>query len=114
MVGPADLDVNAEKASFAGRRVAEWDLAKIAAELQLASSRIPGGCVYEDGSFALVSDAILTGRPTKIDLAIDGRRFTGHHTGVLAFRKGEALVATAGSKLFCDGQDVGTPRPARP
>ena len=114
VVGPADLDVNAEKASFAGRRVAEWDLAKIAAELQLASSRIPGGCVYEDGSFALVSDAILTGRPTKIDLAIDGRRFTGHHTGVLAFRKGEALVATVGSKLFCDGQDVGTPRPDRP
>ena len=56
----------------------------------------------------------MHGRPTKIDLAIDGRRFTGHHTGVLAFRKGEALVATAGSKLFCDGQDVGTPRPARP
>ena len=98
VVGRADVDFDAEKAEFRGRRYDGCSTA-IAEKLGVPKSAIPGGCVYEDGSFVLASRGILDGKPTDFDFTVDGVRYTGRHTGLLAHRKGEPVVATPGYEL---------------
>ncbi|MBQ3124404.1 MAG: hypothetical protein IJC09_03140 [Clostridia bacterium] len=69
-------------------------------------SAIEGGCVYCDGSFSLVSDGILTGAPKEFDFEIDGIRYSGHHTGFLAYRNGSFAFATVGSELFIGDEKI--------
>jgi len=84
----ADLDylkanTEAEPASFGGLRSDDFDVS-LAERIGCPKSAIPGGCVYDDGSFCLVSEAAVTGQPTAFDVTVDGRRFRGTHTGVFA------------------------------
>ena len=69
-------------------------------------SAIDGGCVYLDGSFSLVSHGILNGEATEFDFEIDGVRYTGEHTGLLAYRRGSFAFATSGSRLLADGVEI--------
>ena len=98
VVGPADRDFDNDPASFKGRHFAEWSL-DILSALGCAKSAIPGGAVYDDGSFALVSRGILDGKPVKFDFTVDGARYLGSHTGMLAVRGGKVSVATDGWKM---------------
>ena len=98
VVGPADRDFNNAPAAFSGRHSAEWSM-DILDALGCAKSAIPGGAVYDDGSFALVSRGILDGAPTEFDFMVDGVRYKGHHTGILAVRGGKVAVATPGWAL---------------
>lgn len=67
---------------------------------------IEGGCVYCDGSFSLVSDGILKGEPKEFNFEIDGIKYSGHHTGLLAYRSGSFAFATDGSQLFVGNQKI--------
>ena len=98
VVGPADRDFDNDPASFAGRHFAECSM-DVLDSIGCAKSAIPGGAVYDDGSFALVSRGILDGAPTEFDFVLDGVRYSGRNTGVLAYRKGEPLVMTTGGEL---------------
>ena len=106
VVGRADIDFDAKPAAFRGRRYDTWK-PEIAEEIGAKPTGIPGGAVDEDGSFTLVSRGILDGKPTKFDFTVDGVRYSGRHTGVLAYRKGDALsFASPGSELSVDGVRV--------
>ena len=98
VVGPADRDFDNDLASFKGTHFAEWSL-DILSALGCAKSAIPGGAVYDDGSFALVSRGILDGKPVAFDFTVDGTRYKGSHTGILAVRGGKVVVATDGWKI---------------
>ncbi len=98
VVGPADRDFDNDPASFKGRHFAEWSL-DVLSSLGCAKSAIPGGAVYDDGSFALVSRGILDGKPVAFDFTVDGMRYKGSHTGILAVRGGKVVVATDGWKM---------------
>ena len=98
VVGPADRDFDNDPATFSGRHSAEWSM-DILDALGCSKSAIPGGVVYNDGSFALVSRGILDGAPTEFDFTVDGVRYTGRHTGILAVRGGKVAVATPGWTL---------------
>lgn len=98
VVGPADRDFDNAPARFSGRHFAEWSL-DILSALGCAKSAIQGGAVYDDGSFALVSRGILDGKPVSFDFTVDGTRYRGSHTGMLAVRNGKVVVATGGYKL---------------
>ena len=71
----------------------------LAARIGCPKSAIPDGCVYEDGGFCLVSEAIATGGKTAFDFTLGGHRFRGEHTGVLLWRDGKVIYATPGWKL---------------
>ena len=98
VVGPADRDFDDAPASFKGRHFADWSMGVLDA-IGCAKSAIPGGAVYDDGSFALVSRGILDGEPTEFDFTVGGVRYKGMHTGMLAVRGGKVIVATPGWKL---------------
>lgn len=98
VVGPADRDFDDAPASFEGRHFADWSMGVLDA-IGCAKSAIPGGAVYDDGSFALVSRGILDDEPTEFDFMVGGVRYKGRHTGVLAVRGGKVAVATPGWKL---------------
>jgi len=105
VVGRADMDFDAEPVSFRGTRHDTFSL-DILVKLGCPMSAIPGGAVTAEGGFSLVSDAMLTGKPTEFDFTLDGVRYTGRHTGVLAFRPGEPLLMTPGGALWADGKGV--------
>ena len=98
VVGPVDRDFDNNPAKFTGRHFAEWSI-DILSTLGCARSAIPGGAVYDDGSFALVSTGILNGKSEDFDINVDGIRYRGSHTGVLAVRDGKVAVATDGWKM---------------
>ena len=100
VVGCADLDFDADPATFGGVRVDSFST-DLAARIGCPKSAIPGGCVYEDGSFCLVSEAIATGGKTAFDFTLGGRRFRGEHTGVLLWRDDKVVYATPGGKMEC-------------
>lgn len=101
-VGRTDIDFNGEKAVLNIPTFAQFDLS-ILEEMKISKSAIQNGCVYDDGSFNLVSHSLLTGEATKFDFTVNGVRYNGEFTGLLAYRKGEFAFATKGSKLYENG-----------
>ncbi|MBQ0031453.1 MAG: hypothetical protein KBT68_01485 [bacterium] len=93
VVGRADIDFKAQPASFRGLHYDVWS-PKVAEAIGMRKSAIPGGCVYDDGSFCLVSDALVTGGRTQFDFVLDGVRHAGSHTGVYFWRGGKVAYAT--------------------
>lgn len=97
-VGRADIDCDGEPAELSIPVYPDFDFA-ILEKLGCPRSAIPEGCIYTDGSFALVSKAaLLENKPQPVDLTIDGVRYTGLNTGILAWRNG-LQVATDGGSL---------------
>lgn len=101
-VGRADIDFDGDAATLTIPCFEEFDLS-ILETINCPKSVIPGGCIYRDGSFSLMSHGVLTGEKTEFDFVIDGVRYAGHHTGLLAYRKGQYAFATEGSELWVDG-----------
>ena len=94
----ADQDFNGEKAELAIPLYEEFDLA-IPEKLSCPKSAIPNGCVYTDGSFVLVNQAgLLEGKAEAMDIMIEGVRYKGINTGILAYRNG-LQYATEGGTL---------------
>ena len=97
VVGRADIDFDAQPVAFRGRRFDAWS-PKVAEAIGMRKSAVPGGCAYDDGSFCLVSDALITGKRTPFDFTLDGVRHCGSHTGVYLWRDGKVAYATPGWK----------------
>lgn len=102
-VGRADIDFEGLPATLTIPCFKEFDLS-ILEEIHCEKSAIPNGCIYRDGSFSLVSHGILTGEAENFDFEIDGVRYTGHHTGLLAYRKDKFAFSTEGSELWVAGE----------
>ena len=82
-----------------------YDL-NILSDMACEKSAIDGGCVYNDGSFALVSHGILDKSKTQFSFEINGTKYEGQHTGILAYRKGVLAIATKGSELYVNGEPI--------
>lgn len=105
VVGKADLNFDAERAELAAPRYDEFSMS-ILQGMGCTKSAIDGGCVYEDGSFSLVSRGILTGEETTFEFTVGSVTYSGSHTGLLAYRKHKTAFATKGSKLYANGIPV--------
>lgn len=104
-VGVSGIDFNGEKAQLQIPTFAEFDLG-ILDKMGIEKSAIENGCIYDDGSFSLVSHGLMTGKIKTFDFTVNGVRYSGEYTGLLAYRKGEFAFATKGSKLFADGVEI--------
>ena len=105
VVGRDFVDFDGQEACLTVPTYSEFDLSVIE-KMGVGKNRMDGGCVYEDGSFSLVGMGILTGEKTEFDFCIDGIRYHGRHTGLLAYREDEYALATAGSCLFVNGREI--------
>ena len=104
-VGRFDTDFDGDPAVLSVPRYNDFSLS-ILEDLGCPKRAISGGCEYRDGSFALVSDALLGEKTTDFAFTLDGVHYTGTHTGILAYRRGDAAIATAGSELFANGTPI--------
>lgn len=105
-VGQVDLDFDAQPATLHIPCYPEFSL-DILNDIACPKSAIPGGCVARDGSFILTSEGgLLRGEKTNFDFTVDNVRYSGTHTGMLAYRSNEKAVYTEGCELFADGQKV--------
>ena len=105
VIGDADIDFDAEKAVHSFPTETEFDIRQLEA-IGCPKSAIPNGCVYKDGSFCLVHHGLLTGEAVPFDFTINGNRYTGTTTGMLAFRDGKIEAMSGGSVLFCNGCEI--------
>ena len=98
-VGRADIDFYGRPAGLTIPVYQEFSL-EILEKMKCPKSAVPDGCVYEDGSFCLVSlKGLRHNEPEQVELEIDGVRYAGCNTGILAWRNGELKVATPGGSL---------------
>lgn len=105
VAGKSGVDFNGNEVELTAPHFEEYShdiLDKIGCD----KSAIENGCVYEDGSFSLVTDGLLTNSISKFDFILNGKRIHGTHTGLLAYRENEFAFATAGSELFVDEQKI--------
>ena len=101
-MGRADIDFDAEPAHLNPPVYPEFSLS-ILEKMGCPKSAIPNGCVYADGSFVLVhKDGLLNGVKTQFDFTLDGVRYSGESTGILAYRKGVPLLCTEGGSVRID------------
>ena len=105
VVGKNGIDFDGNEVTLTAKNYEEYSL-EILGQIGCNKSAIEGGCVYEDGSFALVSKGILDQSVTDFEFVIDGITYRGKHTGILAYRKDKISFATKGSKLFADDVEV--------
>lgn len=101
VVGECGIDFNGEKVSLTAPLFNSFDLS-ILEKIGCKKSAIDNGCIYTDGSFSLVSDSLLTNKPTKFDFDLDGKKIRGKHTGLLAYRENKTAFATEDSELYID------------
>ena len=104
-IGCSGIDFNGNPVTLTAPHFEEFDM-KILETIGCPKSAIDGGCVYSDDSFSLVSKGLMTNEVTNFDFEINKKRYSGHHTGLLAYRAGSYAFATNGSKLFVDGCEV--------
>lgn len=94
----ANIDFNGEKAHLTIPLFEEYDLS-ILEKISCPKSGIPGGCIYTDGSFSLINKAgLLENKAQEVDITIEGTRYKGVNTGILAWRNG-LFTATDGGSL---------------
>lgn len=95
-VGRADIDYNGEPAELTIPVYPEYD-SSILEKMACPKRGIPEGCIYSDGSFALVSKAaLLEHQPQPVDMVIEGVRYKGVNTGILAWRNGLQVASDGG------------------
>lgn len=105
VVGDSGIDFMGEEAQLHALHFYEFSM-DIPEKLGCEKSALENGCVYADGSFCLVTHGLLTKLPSPFEFVLDGKRYTGSHTGLLAYREGQAAFATPGSTLLVDGQPI--------
>ncbi len=105
IIGKGEMDFDAEKATLVAPTYEEFSMS-VLENMGCQKSALKDGCIYADGSFSLVNRGLLTGDATEFSFTIDGVSYTGKHTGLLAYRKGEFAFASKGSSLFVNGKEV--------
>ena len=105
VVGNSNIDFDGNAAQLDAPCFEDFSI-DILTQIGCSRSAIDHGCVYADGSFALVTDGLLTNKAFSYDFELGGKRIHGSHTGLLAYRKGQNAFATKGSTLFIDGDAV--------
>ena len=105
VVGKSGVDFNGNEALLTALHFEAYSH-DILEKIGCSKSVIENGCVYEDGSFSLVTDGLLTKEKSGFDFCLNGKRIHGTHTGLLAYRKNEFAFATDESELFVDGQKI--------
>lgn len=105
VVGDSGIDFEGNDVLLTAPHFAEFDM-QILEDIGFEKSAITGGCVLSDGSFSLVSDGVLSGEVTEFEFEINKIKYSGHHTGLLAYRKDTFSFATKGSQLFVDGKEI--------
>jgi len=103
VVGKSGVDFEGNSVTLTAPYYESYDL-NILSDMACEKSAIDGGCVYNDGSFALVSHGILDKSKTQFSFEINGAKHEGEHTGILAYRKGALAIATKGSELYVNGK----------
>ncbi len=102
VVGKGEVDFNGEAAHLEAPVHEEYSL-DLMEELGAEKLAIPNGCVYADGSFAMLhKEGLLEGKEVPFDFTLDGVRYTGVSTGLVAYRKGEEPILSEGSKIQID------------
>ena len=104
-IGKSGIDFDGNEIELSIPKYDTYDLS-VLEKMGVEKNRFDGGCIYEDGSFSLVNMSILSGEPTEFDLTVDGVRYTGVHTGLLAYRKDKFALATKGSRLLVNGVEA--------
>ncbi len=102
-VGKSDIDFEGNTARLTAPHFDYFDM-EILEKIGCEKSAIDKGCVYRDGSFNLVSNAILNGGETEFEFVLNGKKINGKHTGLLAYRKNKSAFSTKGSELYIDGE----------
>ncbi len=106
VVGKGDIDFDGEKNELLTPYNAEFSI-KLLEEMYCPQRAIPNGAVYTNGGFCVMHlNGMLKGEESKFDFTVDGVRYTGVSTGMVAYRPGEQALATAGSALFADGKPI--------
>lgn len=105
VVGDADIDFDADRTVHTFPTFPKFEIGLLE-NIGCPRSGIPDGCVYRDGSFCLVTRGLLTGETSSFDFTIDGNRYTGTTTGLLACRDRQIEVMSDGSRLFVNGAEI--------
>ena len=105
VVGKSGVDFNGNEAELTALHFEEYST-DILEKIGCSKSAIENGCVYRDGSFSLVTDSLLTKEHCDFEFSLDGKKFSGNHTGLLAYRENEFAFATEGSELFINDKKV--------
>jgi|GEM_PF-5122454 len=105
VVGCADIDFDAEPVHLKVPTYPAFSLSLLEQMGCPKENAIPNGGVYADGSFVLVhKDGLLNGTATQFDFTLDGVRYSGGSTGILAYRAGTPLLCTEGGSLNIGGE----------
>ena len=112
-VGQANVDFNGNPAELTIPCYEEFNL-DILQTMGCPVRIIPDGCVYTDGSFCIVhADGLVEGTPKYFEFELDGVRYNGDCTGVLAYRKDGRVIGTEGTTLFVDGKCIAVENPVK-
>ena len=103
VVGESGIDFEGQPVALTAPHYDNFDM-EILEKINCEKSRFKEGCVYKDGSFSLVSDSLLTGEPTKFEFILNGKKISGRHCGILAYRENKTAFASEGSELFIDNE----------
>ncbi len=105
VVGDSGVDFDGNEATLTALHFDDFSL-EIPESIGCEKSAVHDGCVYADGSFALVTDSLLTKTPCDFVFDLNGKNIRGKHTGLLAYRENKTAFATAGSELLIDGEKI--------
>ena len=104
-VGKCEYDFSGEPADLNIPLYESFSLS-ILEDIGCNKSAIDGGCVLVDGSFSLTGRGLLDGSLTEFDFTVGDTRYSGAHTGLIAYRDGKCAFATSGSTLFVNGNPI--------
>lgn len=106
IVGKGEIDFDAEPNHLDASCYEEFSL-DILKKMGCKKLAIPDGCAYANGGFCIMrKDGILNGEAVLFDFMLDDVRYHGINTGMVAYRKGDAALATEGSKLYENNQEI--------
>ncbi len=105
VVGKNGVDFDGNDAALTAMNFEEYSL-DILEQIGCKKSAIKDGCVYEDGSFALVNKGLLDRSVTEFKFELDGKTYHGEYTGMLAYRESKIAFATRGSRMFVDDAEI--------
>ena len=105
VAGKSGVDFNGNEVELTAPHFEEYSH-DILDKIGCGKSAIENGCVYQDGSFSMVTHGLLTNEKNSFAFELDGKEVSGTHTGLLAYRENEFAFATEGSELFVDGKKI--------
>ncbi len=106
VIGEGNIDFDGDESKLLTPYNKEFSL-EILENMNCPKRGIPNGAVYTNGGFCVTHlNGLLKDEKTEFDFFVDGVHYTGTSTGMIAYRKGDMAIATKGSKLFADDEEV--------